>query len=58
LLSFPRWPVPQSFYFKFPTITKMTDSCHCAQLLVEMVSCKLFAWAALQLWSSISQPPA
>jgi hypothetical protein len=49
LLSFPRWPVPQSFYFKFPTITKMTDSCHCAQLLVEMVSCKLFAWAALQL---------
>jgi hypothetical protein len=49
-LLFPGQCGPWLSYFRFPTIAgMMTGVHHCAQLLVEMGSCQLFALAGLKL---------
>jgi hypothetical protein len=52
----PSWPGLWSSYLCIPHIAGMTDSCHHAQPLVEMRSCKLFPQASLEPQSSWSLP--
>jgi hypothetical protein len=43
--------------YVLPGRAGITVALHHAQPLVEMGSCKLFAWAGLKPWSSLSWPP-
>jgi hypothetical protein len=53
----PDHPGLRSFYFKLPAVAGLTGTHHCAQLLVEIGSHKIFTKAGLELRSSCSQPP-